>query len=55
MSVEYRKNRKLGLSVLPRGQCFSRYVWETKTEAKQAEREAQVEAKRTPDYSQRRY
>jgi integrase len=34
MSVEYR-----------RGQCFSKYAWDTKTEAKQAEQEAQVDAR----------
>jgi integrase len=49
MSAEYRKNRKRwGYRFYLRGQCFSRYAWDTKTEAKQAEREAQVEARKTP-------
>jgi integrase len=49
MSVEYRKNRKRwGYRFYLRGQCFSRYAWDTKTEAKQAEQEAQVEARKTP-------
>jgi hypothetical protein len=46
MSVEYRKNRKRwGYRFYLRGQCFSRYAWDTKTEAKQAEQEAQVDAR----------
>jgi integrase len=49
MSVEYRKNRKRwGYRFYLRGQCFSRYVWDTKTEAKQAEQGAQVEARKNP-------
>jgi integrase len=49
MSVEYRKNRKRwGYRFYLRGQCFSRYAWDTKTEAKQAEQEAQVEARKNP-------
>jgi site-specific recombinase XerC len=49
MSVEYRKNRKRwGYRFFLRGQCFSRYVWDSKTEAKQAEREAQVDARKNP-------
>jgi site-specific recombinase XerC len=49
MSVEYRKNRKRwGYRFYLRGQCFSRYAWDSKTEAKQAEREAQVEARKNP-------
>ena len=49
MSVEYRKNRKRwGYRFYLRGQCFSRYVWDSKTEAKQAEREAQVDARKNP-------
>ncbi len=49
MSVEYRKNRKKwGYRFYLRGQCFSRYVWDTKTEAKRAEQEAQVEARKNP-------
>jgi integrase len=49
MSVEYRKNRKRwGYRFYLRGQCFSKYVWDSKTEAKQAEREAQVDARKNP-------
>jgi integrase len=49
MSVEYRKNRKRwGYRFYLRGQCFSRYVWDSKTEAKQAEQEAQVDARNNP-------
>ncbi|HEV8341586.1 MAG TPA: hypothetical protein VGR30_04365 [Candidatus Binatia bacterium] len=49
MSVEYRENRKKwGYRFYLRGQCFKRYAWDSKTEAKQAEREAQVEARKNP-------
>src|SRR5262249_36704291 len=49
MSVEYRKNRKKwGYRFYLRGKCFTRYVWETKTEAKAAERVARIEAEKTP-------
>jgi integrase len=49
MSVEYRKNRKRwGYRFYLRGQCFTSYAWDSKTEAKQAEQEAQVEARKNP-------
>jgi integrase len=49
MSVESRDDRKKwGYRFYLRGQCFKKYAWDTKTEAKEAEREAQVEAKKSP-------
>jgi len=49
MSVEYRDDRKKwGYRFYLFGQCFKKYAWDTKTEAKEAEREAQVEAKKSP-------
>lgn len=49
MAVEYRKNRKRwGYRFYLHGQCSSRYAWDTKTEAKKAEQEAQVEARKNP-------
>jgi len=43
MSVEYREDRKKsGYRFYLRGQCFKKYAWDTKTEAKQAEQQAQV-------------
>ena len=50
MSAElYRKNRKKwGYRFYLRGKCSSRYAWDTKTQAKQAEQEAQVEARKNP-------
>ena len=49
MSVEYRKNRsKWGYRFYLRGKCYSRYVWETKTEARAAERIARTEAEKSP-------
>ena len=49
MSVEYREDRKKwGYRFYLRGQCFKKYAWETKTEAREAEREAQVDAKKSP-------
>src|SRR5215471_15595764 len=49
MSVEYRKNRsKWGYRFYLRGKCFARFAWETKTEAKAAERIARTEAENAP-------
>jgi hypothetical protein len=49
MSAEYRRDRKKwGYRFYLRGQCFTRHVWDTKTEAKQAEREARAEAAKSP-------
>jgi hypothetical protein len=49
MSVEYREDRKKWEHrFYQRGQCFKKYVWDTKTEAKEAERQAQVDAKKSP-------
>jgi integrase len=49
MAAEYRKDRKKwGYRFYLRGQCFTRHVWDTKTEARQAEREARAEAAKTP-------
>jgi hypothetical protein len=49
MSVEYREDRgKWGYRFYQRGQCYKKYAWETKTEAKEAERQAQVDAKNSP-------
>ena len=49
MSVEYRENRKKwGYRFYLRGQPFKRYAWDSKTEAKQAEREAYTEAGKNP-------
>jgi integrase len=49
MSVEYRADRKKwGYRFYLAGQCSKKYVWETKTEAKEAEREAYIEAKKAP-------
>jgi integrase len=49
MAVEYRKDRKKwGYRFYLRGQCFTRHVWDTKTQAKQAEREARAEAAKSP-------
>ena len=43
MSVEYRKDRKKwGYRFYLRGQCFKRYAWETKTEAKEAEAKGEL-------------
>ena len=51
MSVEYRKNRKRwGYQFYLHGKCFSRYAWDTKTEAKEAEREAYSDAKNNPGH-----
>ena len=45
MSAEYRKDRKKwGYRFYLRGQCFTRHAWDTKTAAKEAEREARTEA-----------
>jgi hypothetical protein len=49
MSVEYREDRgKWGYRFYQHGQCFKKYAWETKTEAKEAERQARVDAKNSP-------
>jgi len=49
MAVEYRKDRKKwGYRFYLPGQCYKKYAWETKTEAKRAEQEAQVEARKNP-------
>jgi hypothetical protein len=49
MSVEYRKDRKKwGYRFYLAGQCYTRHAWDTKTEAKEAEREARTEAKKSP-------
>jgi integrase len=49
MSVEYREERgKWGYRFYLRGKCFKKYAWETKGEAKKAEREARVEAEKRP-------
>ena len=49
MSVEYREDRKKwGYRFYLRGKPFKRYVWNTKTEAREAERLAIIEAKKSP-------
>ena len=49
MSVEYREDRKKwGYRFYLRGQCFKKYAWETKTEAKEAEQQAKVDARNSP-------
>jgi len=49
MSVEYRKDpKKWGYRFYLRGQCFRKYAWHAKTEAKQAEQQAQVDARNNP-------
>jgi integrase len=49
MAVEYRKERgKWGYRFYLHGECFKRYAWDTKTEARQAEREARVELEKHP-------
>src|SRR5262249_40965421 len=49
MSVEYRADRKKwGYRFYLADKCFKKYVWETKTAAKQAEQQAQVEARKAP-------
>jgi hypothetical protein len=49
MSAEYRKDRKSGvIGSTFAGKCFTRHVRDTKTEAKQAEREARAEAAKSP-------
>src|SRR5262245_53093556 len=49
MSVEYREDRKKwGYRFYLAGKCYKKYAWATKTEAKKAEQEAQVEARKTP-------
>jgi len=40
MAVEYRKDRKKwGYRVYLAGRCFKKYAWDTKREAREAERE----------------
>jgi hypothetical protein len=49
VSVEYREDRgKWGYRFYLHGECFKRYAWDTKTEAKTAEREARVELEKRP-------
>ena len=49
MSVEYRADRKKwGYRFYLAGICYKKYAWDSKTEAKQAEQEAQVEARKNP-------
>ena len=49
MSVEYREDRKKwGYRFYLHGKPFNRYVWNTKTEAREAERLAIIEAKKRP-------
>jgi len=49
MAVEYRKERgKWGYRFYLRGKCFKKYGWETKGEARKAEREARVELEKHP-------
>jgi integrase len=49
MSVEYREDRgKWGYRFYLHGKCFKRYAWDTKTEARKAEREARVELEKHP-------
>jgi hypothetical protein len=49
MSVEYREDRKKwGYRFYQAGKCFKKYAWDTKTEAKQAEQAAQVDARKNP-------
>ncbi len=49
MAVEYRKNRKKwGFRVYRAGHNYKRYAWDTKTEAREAEREFLVELKNRP-------
>jgi integrase len=51
MSVEYRKNRKKwGYRFYLRGICFTRFRWDTKTEARAAERVARTEAEHAPAF-----
>ncbi len=49
MAVEYRKDRKKwGYRVYLAGRCFKKYAWDTKREAREAEREFLVEIKKNP-------
>jgi len=49
MAVEYRKDRKKwGFRVYRAGHTYKRYAWDTKTEAREAERELLVELKNRP-------
>ena len=49
MSVDYRDDRKKwGYRFSLHGKPFKRYVWNTKTEAREAERLAIIEAKKSP-------
>src|SRR5215468_1749908 len=49
MSVEYRADRKKwGYRFYLADKCYKKYAWETKTAAKQAEQQAQVEARKSP-------
>ena len=49
MSVEYRADRKKwGYRFYLAGTCYKKYAWDSKTEAKKAEQEAQVEARKNP-------
>jgi hypothetical protein len=49
MAVEYRKDRgKWGYRFYLHGRCFKKYAWETKGEARKAERETRVELEKNP-------
>jgi hypothetical protein len=49
MSVEYREDRgKWGYRFYLRGKCFKKYAWETKGEARKAERQARVDIENNP-------
>ena len=55
MSVEYREDRKKwGYRFYLAGQCYKKYAWETKTEAKKAEQKRKLTRERIRRYKLRR-